>query len=150
MSVVFRSTKIKNQRSGDVKTPVLYRDVSLGIDGTYDESLDKTGLMAVMSALNNIFLTKRGSRILDPSFGVDMEQFIHSQINERNAEFLEDEIRSGVEIEPRVSLIDVIVFVNKPESQYEATIVFTVPSISYSPVEATVSVGEYGVIFNRG
>lgn len=107
-----------------------YKDLDLGFLSGKRGEFDITDLDSIRAAITIIFSTKKGTRILDPNFGSELDQFLFAPITELNGSLLEQEIRETLKQEPRVVIRDVVIYVDKPNGTYNVAIMFTVPTLS--------------------
>ncbi len=106
-------------------------------------------LNAIKNSLKNIFSTTPGQKILNPTFGVDLRQFLFEPITVSNARELERIIYSELYVyEPRVEVKSVKV-VDRPEVQeYDITISLAVPSlnINNTQLKGTLNSGGFNYV----
>ena len=77
-------------------------------------------IAAIKNSMRNIFSTRKGEKLLSPSFGSSLEQFLFMPINEVYARAIGDEILTCIQtFEPRVEVIKISVAANIDELQYE-------------------------------
>lgn len=74
---------------------------------------------AIKNSLYNIFTTKPGQKILNPTFGSSLDQFLFQPITKVNANLLSNEIIRNVEtFEPRIEVVKVQIMPMPDENQY--------------------------------
>ncbi len=72
-----------------------------------------------MDLLNHIF-TRRGSRVMMPTFGTVIPDLVFEPLDEQTTEILEDELRSVFDFDPRVETVSLDLVVQ--EDQYTVTV----------------------------
>ena len=78
---------------------------------------------AIKSNLINFFLTHKGERYLNPSFGGDLRRFIFTQITDGNLDFLKEDIQSQVaQYFPNVIVKELSVFQGQGTQEQQVTI----------------------------
>lgn len=74
---------------------------------------------AIRNSLYNIFTTRKGEKILNPSFGGSLDQYLFEGISEVKAKILGESIlRSVADFEPRVEVVNVSVMPMPEDNQY--------------------------------
>jgi phage baseplate assembly protein W len=106
-------------------------------------------LNAIKNSLRNLFLTSPGQKILNPTFGLDLRQFLFEQITVSNAREIERVIYGEIAVyEPRVEVREVKV-IDKPDSQeYDITISLAVPSLNINNIQLKGTLNSAGFNFN--
>jgi len=85
-----------------------------GNDITVDYDSD-----AIRNSLYNIFTTKPGQKLLSPSFGASLDQFLFESVNNVKGKILGNTILTNVtKYEPRVSVEAVEVYPQPDQNQY--------------------------------
>jgi phage baseplate assembly protein W len=56
--------------------------------------------------LSNYFYTRRGERVCQPEFGSIIPELLFEQLSDDLADIIEDDIRLGIQIDPRWQLIE--------------------------------------------
>jgi phage baseplate assembly protein W len=78
---------------------------------------------AIKSNLINFFLTNKGERYLNPTFGGDLRRFIFTQITDGNLDFLKEDIQSQVaQYFPNVIVKELSVFQGQGTQEQQVTI----------------------------
>lgn len=86
---------------------------------------------AIMNALKNIFTTTPGEKILNPSFGVNLTQWLFEPIGDYAGREIGETIMEGIKrFEPRVIVDNIDVIIDIENSQYEIKLVLTIPSLN--------------------
>lgn len=126
----------------------LYKDLHLDLQVKYTvnanfnqtpeirDFLSDFDLNAIKNSLKNLFLTIPGQKILNPTFGLDLRQFLFEQITTSNEKEIERVIYGEISIyEPRVTVTQVKV-VGIPDAQeYDITITLNVPSLNINNIQ---------------
>ena len=82
---------------------------------------------AIARSIRNIVFTTPGEKFFDPSFGSRITESLFENIDEITATIIVDEIRESIEnYEPRVQLIDVLVFPNYDNNAFDVNIVYEI------------------------
>lgn len=82
-------------------------------------------IQAIRNSIYNIFSTKNGQKLLNPTFGSSLEQYLFENVSPVMGQLIGDNILNALqEYEPRVEVLKVIV-VPKPENnQYDIKVYF--------------------------
>lgn len=82
-------------------------------------------IQAVRNSLYNIFSTKKGQKLLNPTFGSSLDQFLFENISPTLGELIGDTILSSLQkYEPRIEVLAVNVFPQQDLNQYRVQVVF--------------------------
>jgi phage baseplate assembly protein W len=143
MAIKINSLKIDKLSDKALKSDYLYKDLALDLsqDVSYNNQLNKTETLRDVRAIYDIesvknsiataFLTSPGDKILNPTYGVDLRQFIFEPIDDFTSEIIQDLIETQLPImEPRVILSDVSVIGNEDINQYDISMKIDVPSLN--------------------
>ena len=113
-----------------------YQDIDVyQLQGTKGE-LSISDFDAIRNALNNIFLIRKGSRILHPSFGSNLTMFLFEPMNESTAQMIGESIDNMLRQEPRIIADVITVLPNFNTNSYDINITFIIPSISREQLDA--------------
>lgn len=108
---------------------IYYIDISkIGKDftGKKDVAL-LTNERAVSESIKNLIGTKPGQRIMNPEFGINVEQFLFQPIDDLSALEIRQEIEYGLEqFEPRLETFKVEVIPVEDENMYIVNLSFTI------------------------
>jgi len=142
MSIVIKDLNIK----ADSAQSYTYRDIDIFQTGGAKGNLAVTDVNSVRAAIHNLFLVKRGSRILDPTFGSNLDVYLFEPINDNNARLLADDVEEILEQEKRILVDDIHVTSDMINSQYIVDIRFYIPSLSKEVLDMSFVVnGDNGV-----
>lgn len=87
-------------------------------------------LEAVKNSIKNCFLTTPGQKILNPTFGVDLRQFLFESIDDFTTDIIKDTIENKLpRMEPRITIKNVIVVGDEDLNQYNISLQIDVPSL---------------------
>ena len=86
---------------------------------------------AILNSLKNIFTTTPGEKLLNPTFGLSLYQWLFQPADEFTAREIGEAIVEGIErYEPRVIIKNVNVKVQEEDNQYTIELVLTIPTLS--------------------
>lgn len=87
-------------------------------------------LESVKNSIRTAFLTSPGDKILNPTYGVDLRQYLFEPIDEFTIDIIKDTIMNKLPImEPRVQLEMVNVYGNEDENTIYIELQINVPSL---------------------
>lgn len=128
---------LKSQANSTKYTNIVYRDLHLDIEKLYtnNDELHKINEItdivtdvnskAIKNSIYNILSTMPGQKILNPEFGLNLTQWLFTNLSETNASLIKFKITEQINrYEPRVTLTKVEVIPNYEEHQYDITIQF--------------------------
>jgi phage baseplate assembly protein W len=100
---------------------------------------------AIITSLKNILTTSPGEKLLNPTFGIDLRDFLFDPVTEVYAFFIGQKILFGLtEQEPRVIVDAIDIVANPDDMQYEITIDISIPSLNVYRISLK------GVLNNNG
>ena len=103
---------------------------------SYDEN-------AIFNSIRNIFNTKKGQKILNPTFGLDLEMFLFENITKENADNIGNTIYEELGIyEPRITVQSVNVVAHPDDNEYEIDITIIIPSLNNRTAATTGRLNE--------
>lgn len=86
---------------------------------------------AVVNSIQNIFTTTPGEKILEPTFGLNLSQWLFQPIDEFTAREIGETIFKGIQkYEPRVKVNNINVDVLPEQNQYTIKLILTIPSLN--------------------
>ncbi len=92
-------------------------------------------IAAIKNSLQNLFNTLPGQRFLFPEYGLDLYQFLFTQITEFNGQILGDKVFNSIkQYEPRVIPRKVNVILDPDNNQYLLNIIISVPQFDTTTV----------------
>lgn len=93
---------------------------------------------AVKEAIQNLILTDRGERLMQPTLGGNIKAMLFENITPAVLTLIEDQVRTTIELyEPRAELIDVVVTSNIDDNIVKITVVFYVKN-NQQPISVDV------------
>jgi len=143
MSIVIN----KSVRRDNVPEGVRYSDIDVGFLGETN-GIAITDFDAVRASIINILSTRKGSRILRPNFGSDLDKFLFSQLSEEGGDMVMNSIKKILEQEVRIIVNSIAVFVDKENYQYVVSIFYTIPSMSSKQILLETTLGKNGISIN--
>lgn len=144
MAIVNLSSVFKKPKNPNSSIRYLYQDweaASMEVlrSDNISAKKDKSDLLvdydikAVTNSIANILTTKKRQKILEPEFGLRLEDYLFEPVSDSVASLIEDEIREVITVfEPRVNLQDVRVIPFYDENKYEINIYFNIPTLKQS------------------
>ena len=112
-------------------TPVGVSKNAVDFRLSYDEN-------AIFNSIRNIFNTKKGQKILNPTFGLDLEVFLFDNISRENADIIGKTIYEELPIyEPRITVDSVNVIAKPDDNEYEISITIIIPSLDNKAASTT-------------
>jgi phage baseplate assembly protein W len=143
---IIRPKKIYNEKTliNDVNTNFYptYVDLHLDMESSKNIGLginaSNTGdilvdydLEAVKNSIRNIFTTKKGQKLLNPDFGVSLDQFLFTQLTVPNAKAIANEILRGVsKYESRIDITNIYVTPDFNLNLYKIQIFYNMKDIN--------------------
>jgi len=86
---------------------------------------------AIVNSIRNIFTTTPGEKILEPTFGLNLSQWLFQPLDDFTAREIGETILTGIErFEPRVKVNNINVDVEYDQHQYTIKLVLTIPSLN--------------------
>lgn len=135
------------------QTNYIYRDLHLDIEpniihssgakisSSIDESENYNDIRiavneeAIKNSLVNLFNTFPGQKLLNPSYGLNLTQYLFTPATQEIAQQIGDTILRGItKYEPRVNVNNVSVGVNKEQQEYEISLSISIPKLTNAPV----------------
>jgi hypothetical protein len=111
----------------DAKTP----DKPVGSSNNKQDLKIDYDEKAIYNSISNIFNTKKGQKILNPLFGLDIEQYLFENISKENGATIGTTIYEELALyEPRIIVNDVAVVARPNQNEYKIDISITIPSLN--------------------
>lgn len=143
MAIKIKSLKPDTLSEKSLEKQYLYKDLLLDLTPQVflNKQLNKREALkdvaalfdeeAVKNAVANIFLTAPGDKILNPTFGLDLRQFLFEPIDNFTTILLDETIRDGLPImDPRLEITNVFIFPNPDENTYRIDLQINVPTLN--------------------
>ena len=115
-----------------------FKDVSMSFQVNPLNS-DLIGLKnenAIARSVRNIVFTLPGEKFFDENFGSRISASLFENIDDISAGLINDEIRQSINrYEPRVELIDVEVYPNFDNNNFDVTIIYNIIGADVAPQE---------------
>lgn len=107
-------------------------NVGLGLNAVETgDILTDIDLEAIKNSLRNIFTTKKGQKILNPDFGVSLDQYLFNPISVTHGRAMAGEILRGItRYEPRISVSNITVSPDFDLNLYRIQIYYTLLDIN--------------------
>jgi len=138
----------------------IYKDLRLDLEQNYTRGTELSkkldikdlkadyDLNAIKNSLFNLFTTLPGQKILNPIYGLNLMQFVFTNLSEANARIIGKVIFEGTELfEPRVNILNINVNVDFDQNQYTINMNINVPSLNLSNVSIKGVLKESGFYF---
>lgn len=142
MSIKLKTLKAPVNTENSLKKNYLYKDISfdLSSDVTYNNQLNKTEYLndilplydveAVKNSVVTAFLTAPGQKILNPTYGMDLRQYVFESVDDFTADIIDDHIRTQLPImEPRITIVNLEVIPDEDALSYYINLQIDVPSL---------------------
>jgi phage baseplate assembly protein W len=85
---------------------------------------------AILTSIKNILTTTPGEKLLNPSLGLDLRDYLFENVTENKAFFIGQDILLGLAVqEPRVVIDNIEVIAVMDDNEYEITIKLSIPSL---------------------
>ena len=111
------NTRLPNKPTGSIKNP---QDFKINYDTA-----------AIYNSIRNIFNTKKGQKILNPDFGLDLEQYLFENISKENGDIIGTTIFEELPLyEPRIKVNSVTVVASPSRNEYKIDLSITIPSLN--------------------
>lgn len=103
-------------------------DLSNNIANDIKVSFDED---AISNSIRNCIYTKPGEKVLDPDFGMNLDQFLFQPISEINGDYIGRYILNRLTVlEPRINILKIKVNLLYDQNTYGITVVYEMPSIN--------------------
>jgi len=90
---------------------------------------------AIANSIRNLFSTRPKQRLLNPEYGLDLQQFLFENVNEYSARLIGRKIDQGIKkYEPRITLRKIDIVVDAENNKYIISINIYVPSLNKNVV----------------
>ena len=135
----------------------LYKDIEFDLTVSYTnnaelfKSNEKEDLApiydvkAVITSIKNILTTSPGEKILNPTFGIDLRDYLFEPVSETGGFFLGRDLFDGLTLqEPRIKINTIRIRVDEDEQQYDIDLNISIPSLNVNDLSLR------GVLNNDG
>ena len=132
----------KTKASEETYDSVVYSDLHLDLSMTNSGNTEtRIGLNndikidinenAIKNAIKNCIYTRKGEKVLDPNFGMDLEQYLFDPLSEDRGDMIARTILSDLSNqEPRINILKIKVNVNYDDNSYGIMIIYQIPKIN--------------------
>ena len=122
--------------------PLNRKDTKTDVKLLYD-------IEAIKNSIKNIFNTKQGEKILNPTFGLDLGQYLFYPVNGNTAQMIYDTINEQLPVyEPRVDLVRVKIKGRPNQNEYVIDIVIKMPTLNNNEYTLNGTLNETGYTYN--
>ena len=142
MAIKIKSLSVDNVTENALIQGYLYKDVFFDLDNeySYNSQLNRQEKLkdiqaiydveAVKNSIKNHFLTAPGQKILNPTFGIDLRQYLFDPVDDFTSDIIQDDIEIKLpRSEPRIKLVNVSVEADEDNQQYNIDLQINVPSL---------------------
>ena len=143
MAIKLNVVKPTTQTEKALLNGYLYKDIEFDLIPSYtdngelfksDEKIDLKPIYdtrSVLTALKNILTTSPGEKLLNPTFGLDLRDYLFEPVTEVRGYFLGEDILTGLPSQDsRIQLNEVRVLVNPDEQEYQINLNISIPSLN--------------------
>jgi phage baseplate assembly protein W len=144
-----------------LSSKVLFNDLKLDIETNYTKNTqllkkreikdiqNSENINAIKNSIFNLFTTLPGQKILNPTFGLNLQQFIFTGLTEINGKLMAETILKGLsKYEPRVKVKNINVEVDYDNNQYNIYLLLNVPALNNTVIPLKGTLSESGYYFN--
>jgi phage baseplate assembly protein W len=139
LNVVRPTTEVEKA----LESGYLYKDIEFDLTTSYTTNVElfKTNekedlapiydVKAVITAVKNILTTSPGEKILNPTFGVDLRDYLFEPVSETGGFFLGRDLFDGLSLqEPRIKINTIRIKVDEDEQQYDINLDISIPTLN--------------------
>jgi phage baseplate assembly protein W len=143
MSIKIKSLSIDKLSEKSLKNDFLYKDISLDMNPNYSynnqlnrkENLKDVQALydveSVKNSIRNCFLTIPRQKILNPTFGVNLIQYLFEPVDDFTSDIIQRDIEDKLpELEPRITIKNVSVVPDYESNQYNISLEIDIPSLN--------------------
>jgi phage baseplate assembly protein W len=159
MNIKIGSVGVDKATERSINSGFLYKDLSLDLqsDRSFNSQLNKTEYLkdvaalfdveAIKNSITNAFLTAPGQKILNPTYGVDLRQYLFEPIDDYTTSLIESDIADKLPLaEPRIEVIDVTVTGDEENNQYNIELQIDVPSLGITGLSIKSTLATVGYV----
>lgn len=86
---------------------------------------------AIKNAIKNCIYTKKGEKVLDPDFGMDLDSYLFEPLSTERGNYIGRRILEDLATqEPRINIIKIKVNVNFDDNSYGIMVFYEIPKIN--------------------
>jgi len=147
--------------SPTLSSRVLFNDLRLDVETNYTKNTqllkkreikdiqNSENIDAIKNSIFNLFTTMPGQKILNPTFGLNLQQFIFTGLTEINGKLMAETILKGLnKYEPRVKVKNINVEIDYDNNQYNIYLLLNVPALNNTVISLKGTLSESGYYFN--
>ena len=142
MKIKIKTIGVDKKTEESLNSGYLYKDIALDLENSrsFNNQLNRTEILKDVSAIYDVqavknsiataFLTSPGDNLLDPTYGVDLRQYLFEPIDDFTSDIIKDDILSKLpKMEPRVKITSVVVEGVEDENQFNVFMKIDIPSL---------------------
>lgn len=161
MAIKLNIIRPSTEEEQALKRGFLYKDVlfDIRLDYTTNPELfkeaEKVDLQpiydsaCILTSLRNIFTTSPGEKLLNPTFGLDLRDYLFETVSETRAFFIGQDIYEGLSIqEPRVQIESITVTAVIDEQTYEIDLNISIPTLDVNNLSLKGVLNNDGITFS--
>jgi phage baseplate assembly protein W len=159
MNIKIKSLEVSKIDRFSSKRDYLYKDVAFDLipSFSYNNQLNKRenqkdinalyDVEAVKNSIANAFLTTPGQKILNPTFGIDIRQYLFEPVDTFTSELIRDDIESKLPAsEPRITVEDVVVEAMEEQQEYYISLQINIPSLGVTGLSIKSKLNSIGYV----
>jgi len=105
-------------------------------------------VQAIRNSIQNIFNTKKGQKILNPEFGLDLGQYLFESVSYETAEEISNTIQRELpKFEPRIILNNINIEGFEDTNEYIITLSISIPELNNLNVAVDGTLTQNGFIY---
>lgn len=107
------------------------KNVGVGLNALNSNDIEvDNNATAIKNSLYNIFSTKPGQKILTPSFGASLDQYLFESVDVMGGKIIGNDILNAIStFEPRIQVINIEVYPKPDELMYYIILVYQLNSV---------------------
>lgn len=157
MSIKLNIVKPTTEVEVALRNGYLYKDIGFDLVNSYTDNVELYkdnenkdlkpiyDANSVLNAIKNVLTTSPGEKLLNPTFGVDLRDYLFETVSETRAFFLGTDLYNGLtDQEPRVSIERIDIVAVSDDQQYEIDLNISIPSLNIN------SISLRGILNNDG
>ncbi len=126
-------------------TPAVYLNAQLNKTESLKDVAALYNVEAVKNSIVTAFLTAPGDKILSPTYGLDLRQFLFEPIDDFLIDIIEDLVKNGLPtMEPRIEVENVEVVGDEDDNSIFITLQINVPSLDITGLSIKTEINSTG------
>ena len=159
MNIKIGSVGVDKATEKSINSGFLYKDLSLDLqsDRSFNSQLNKTEYLkdvaglydveAIRNSITNAFLTSPGQKILNPTYGVELRQYLFEPVDDYIPSLIETDILENLpNAEPRIEVVNVTVTGDEENNQYDIELQINVPSLGITGISIKSTLATVGYV----